>query len=247
MEGQRSWLCDPTFHSYHAQCSFTERFLLHYQRFSREERYIRLAREVIHDYINVTFSHILFPFCDNFLLVSLIMDIASSILATIPTDSQSQIRSTLNVRPSNKTTKCVRAKKVSWNYDETIALINVMGTENIQRKMEGMMVYNHKIWKYVADQLYSRTMPRQVGILMKFKRSSTNVISSDVAILEGRTSCLPDPHPRLLQADLVTHSARAKWYHQSKGPWFGRSKCFTRPIVAMLTSLWYFGGGLDLC
>ena len=38
---------------------------------------------------------------------------------------------------------------------------------------------------------------------VNFKRSSTNVtdISSDVAILEGHTSCLPGPHPGLLQTD----------------------------------------------
>ena len=104
---------------------------------------------------------------------------ASSIIATILTDSQSQIRSTLNVRPSNKTTK--------------------------------------------------------------------RVISSDVAILEGRTSCLPGPHLGLLQTDLVTHSAHAKWYRQGKGLRFGRSKHFTRPVVAILTSLQFIGGGLNLC
>ena len=94
--------------------------------FPHRTLYIRRARGVIHDYINVTFSHILFPFPENFLLVSLIIDITSSTLATIPMDSQSQIRSTSIVRPSNKTTKCVLAKKVSWNYDKTVTLINIL-------------------------------------------------------------------------------------------------------------------------
>ena len=113
------------------------------------------------------------------------MDIASSILTTIPTDSQSQIRSnvTSNIKPSNKTTKRVRAKKVSWNYDETLFIF------------------------------------MDLNSFMKLKRSSTNVISLDVAILERLTSCLPCPHPRLLQTDLETHSTHAKSPKQGSLVW----------------------------
>ena len=147
-------------------------------------------REVIHDYINVTFSQILFPF---FFLVPWIVDIASSILATIQTDSQSQIRSTSNVRPSNKTTKCVR----SWNSRE------------------------------VARMLHYFFGCRHLGKTYKlFTRPTSGIIAN-------------------WYSDL--HSAHVKWYRHSKGPWFGRRKRFTRPVVAILTLLRFFGGGLDLC
>ena len=130
------------------------------------------------------------------------MDLTSSILSTIPTDSQSNLSSTSNVRPSE-----------------------ILFLES---------------FPFFSDFMNSNSF-------MKFKRSRTNVISSDAAILEGHTSCLPGPHPGLLQADLVTRSAHAKWYHHSKGPWFVHSNRFTRHIVAILTLLRFLGGGLDLC
>ena len=60
-------------------------------------------------------------------------------------------------------------------------------------------------------------------------------------VMEGRHlgtthKLFTGPHPGLLQADLVTHSAHAKWYRHSKGPWFGHSNRFTWHIVAILTS-----------
>ena len=130
MEGQMSWLCNPIFHSYHVQCSFTEHFLQRYQWFSSEERYIytRLARKVIHYYINVTFSHILIPFPNNFLRVSLtvvrilLLESFALFVDFILSWNSREVTRTLFVRmsPSWKDVQVVYPAHI-WNYWKLIS------------------------------------------------------------------------------------------------------------------------------
>ena len=61
------------------------------------------------------------------------MDLESSVLAEVPT-----VEDTSKSKESAKK----RAKKSSWTYEETMSLINIMGTESVQKKLDGM-VHNH--------------------------------------------------------------------------------------------------------
>ena len=74
------------------------------------------------------------------------MDLESSVLAEVPTVEDTS----KSKEPAKK-----RAKKSSWTYEETMSLINIMGTESVQKKFDGM-VHNHKVWQDVAAQLNTR-------------------------------------------------------------------------------------------
>ena len=67
------------------------------------------------------------------------MDLTACILADVPTIGDTR-------------TKKVKKPKSSWMYEETMGLINLMGTESVQKKLDGM-IHNHAMWQDVAAQL----------------------------------------------------------------------------------------------
>ena len=51
--------------------------------------------------------------------------------------------------------KKTKQKRNTWTFDETVRLIAVVGSTDVQEKLDGL-VHNHKVWKDVAGALESR-------------------------------------------------------------------------------------------
>ena len=110
MEGQRSWLCNPTFHWYRAQCSFAKCFLLPYQSFSSKERYNIYTLHSHKRYFLPHFVPISRHFTSHFIINYGLSQ--QAYLQQYRRIHRARL-GVLDIRPSNKTTTCVISSDVA--------------------------------------------------------------------------------------------------------------------------------------